>query len=113
MFSGFVVLLRVSLIMCGLLGAVITAAVAEEPVPSFIDTPTPVPEPPSEKQIKKAVMRCLSSVDSAISALRRNPRGLGAAEEGEERYCFDQKKECLKDPGSFACRSFIQDYVAE
>ena len=91
----------------------VPAAAQDTPLPSFLDTPTPVPEPASPKQIQKAVMRCLSSVDDALGAIRRNPRGLGMAEEGEERYCFDQKKECLKDPSGFACRSFIRDYVPE
>ncbi len=88
---------------------------AEEPpaAPAFVDTPTPAPEPPTEKQVQKAVMRCLSSVDSAIAASRRNPRSLGAAEEGEERYCFEQKKECKDNPTGYACRNFIRDYVGE
>ena len=92
---------------------VVHAVAEDEPRPSFLDTPTPVPEPPTQKQIQRAVMRCLSSADSARAASRRNPRGLGMAEEGEERYCFEQKKECQKDAGGFSCRSFIRDYVSE
>lgn len=95
------------------LGGVVPSVAEDEQLPSFIDTPTPVPEPPTQKQIQKAVMRCLSSADSSRAASRRNPRGLGMAEEGEERYCFEQKKECQKDAGGFACRSFIRDYVTE
>jgi hypothetical protein len=96
-----------------LLAVILPARAEGEPVPSYIDTPTPVPDLPSDKQIQKAVMRCLNSVDKAIAASRRNPRSLGMAEEGEERYCFDQKKECQSNPGGFACRSFIRDYVAD
>lgn len=92
---------------------VVESVAEDDPAPAFLDTPTPVPEPPTQKQIQKAVMRCLSSADSTRAASRRNPRGLGMAEEGEERYCFEQKRECQKDVGGFACRSFIRDYVSE
>jgi len=86
-------------------------AEAEQPSPPpAVDEATPQPQAPDDKTIKKAVMRCLSSADVTASG-RSQGRFRGLVEEGEERYCLEQKQKCQSDPGGFPCRSFVKDYV--
>ena len=75
------------------------------------ESPTPTAEAPSEKTIQKAVMRCLSSADEAPLPGQNQGRFQGLSEEGEARYCLEQKKACQLDPGGFVCRNFVRDYV--
>ena len=79
--------------------------------PEQVAAPTQTPETPNDKTIQKAVMRCLSSVDASGAALQRQGRFQGLSEEGEERYCLEQKRACQVDPGGFACRNFVRDYI--
>ena len=93
-------------------GAPISIQAQEAEFPSVSDSPEKLIEAPSEKTIQKAVMRCLSVVDSNHGKRVRG-QGAGLVEEGEETYCFKQKSVCKNDPASFSCRSFVKDYVKD
>ncbi len=71
----------------------------------------PTVEIPSEKFIQKAIMRCLSSIDKSLEAVRARGRSQGAAEDGETRYCIQSKQACSADPGGLNCRVFVRDYA--
>ena len=83
----------------------------ESEFPSISDTAPPPAAAPEEKDIQKAVLRCLSASDASSGGAPRRGQGRGLVEEGEDRYCIDQKRACHLDPGSFACRNFVQDYT--
>lgn len=95
-----------------LLWSAVPLAAQQAEFPSVNDSPEPTIDVPSEKTIQKAVMRCLTVVD-ANQGGRVRGQGAGLVEEGEETYCFQQKKACKADPSSFSCRSFVKDYVKD
>lgn len=104
----------VSIVVASLVFLVSTLPLAaqQSEFPSVNDSPEPTIDVPSEKTIQKAVMRCLTVVD-ANQGGRVRGQGAGLVEEGEETYCFQQKKACKADPSSFSCRSFVKDYVKD
>ena len=108
--------MRRAVILKALLAAVspllLDAASAEESeFPSVPDTAAPASAGPTEKEIQKAIMRCLTAVDETSGGVVQRGQGKGLTEEGEDRYCMEQKRACHLDPGGFACRNFVKDYA--
>ena len=88
----------------------VPVAAQESEFPSIADTAPPTVAAPDEKEIQRAVMRCLSAADVSSGSMPQRGQGKGLVEEGDDRYCMEQKRACRLDPGSFACRNFVRDY---